>query len=224
MKKWVLPIALLGIVIFADIKQAQSTESNNPKLEYFVKGTTNQIDPESGEELDSVKILALAVIAVTLTAGTFAFYRFASSSTNSNRTKGRQKKLKKLQLKQHFQTKDAFIYIKRAYTRLDRGDREGAIADFNSSIRIHPHKAELYIERANFRKIQLGDRHGAIEDYTQAICINPHNALYYFWRSQTYQELGMRQKAIEDYNAAMVLAPQGTIYYNFNSYISLVKR
>lgn len=226
MKEWVLPVALLGIVVFADIKKAQSSESNNPKLEYFVPETaTNQNYPESGENQYSVRILALAVIAVTMTAGTaFAFYRIASSSTNSNLTKGRQKKLKKLQFKLPFQTKDAFIYIKRAYSRLEQGDREGAIADFNSSIRIDPHKAELYIERANFRKIQLSDRHGALEDYTQAICINPQNFLFYFWRSQTYQELGMTQKAIEDYNTAMVLAPKGTIYYNFNSYISLVKR
>ena len=110
MKEWVLPVALLGIVIFADIKQAQSTESNNPKLEYFVKGTTNQIDPESGEKLDTVKILALPVMCITFATGTFAFYRFASSSTNSNRTKVKQKKLKKLQFKLPFQTKDAFIY------------------------------------------------------------------------------------------------------------------
>ncbi|BAY60959.1 MULTISPECIES: tetratricopeptide repeat protein [Calothrix] len=109
--------------------------------------------------------------------------------------------------------KEISLYIKQAYSHFAAGDIESAIADFNTAICIHPHSAELYTARANFRKKKLGDRQGALEDYTQAIYINPENAFFYFWRSQIHQELGNQQKAVEDYNIAMSLAPEGTMYH-----------
>ncbi|MDZ8050326.1 MAG: tetratricopeptide repeat protein [Aulosira sp. ZfuVER01] len=108
---------------------------------------------------------------------------------------------------------DVSLYIKKAYNHFAQGNIEGAIADFNTAVCIHPNSAELYTARANFRKKKLGDRQGALEDYTKAIYINPHNAFFYYWRSQIYQELGNQQKAIEDYNAAVTLAPEDTMYY-----------
>ncbi|MDZ7958408.1 MAG: tetratricopeptide repeat protein [Aulosira sp. DedQUE10] len=116
-----------------------------------------------------------------------------------------------LQVEITLKPKAVSLYIQQAYNRFAQGDIEGAIADFNIALCIHPNSAELYTARANFRKKKLGDRLGAIEDYTQAIFINPDNAFFYFWRSQTYQELGNHQKAIEDYNAAVTLAPEGTM-------------
>jgi tetratricopeptide (TPR) repeat protein len=110
-------------------------------------------------------------------------------------------------------TKEISLYIKQAYTHFAQGDRESAIAHFNTAISTYPNSAELYTARANFRKKKLGDRQGALEDYTQAIYINPQNAFFYFWRSQIHQELGNQQKAIEDYNIAMNLAPEGTMYH-----------
>ena len=100
-------------------------------------------------------------------------------------------------------TSQYLLYIEKAYHNFDQGDIEGAFKNFNEAIRSQPNNADIYNERAYFRKNKLGDKEGAIADYTQAIHINPDNALFYFCRSQTYLEMGEKQKSIEDYNTAM---------------------
>ena len=100
-------------------------------------------------------------------------------------------------------TSQYLLYIEKAYNNFGQGDIEGAFKNFNEAIRSQTNNAEIYSERAYFRKNKLGDKEGAIADYTQAINMNPDNALFYFCRSQTYLEMGEKQKSIEDYNTAM---------------------
>lgn len=130
---------------------------------------------------------------------------------NNNQTFRQPEVIQPLQVEMPCQSKAVSLYVQQAYNHFSQGDVEGAIADFNIALCIHPNSAELYTARGNFRKQKLGDRLGAIEDYTQAIFINPDNAFFYFCRSQTYQELGNQQKAIEDYNTGLTLAPEGTM-------------
>lgn len=110
---------------------------------------------------------------------------------------------------------DSAAYIEKAYTTFRQGDVQKAIAELNTAICVYPGNAELYTERANFRRKNLGDRQGALEDYTQAISLNPNNALYYLWRSQLYHETGDQSKAMADYNTAIRLAPHNTMYHCF---------
>lgn len=109
------------------------------------------------------------------------------------------------------------VLLEQAYTFFQQGDAQRALAEFNNAIRIHPHNAYLYTERANFRRRNLGDRVGALEDYTQAITLHPDNALFYLWRSQLYHEIGDKFKAMSDYNTAVRLAPEGTMYHFFQN-------
>ncbi|MBW4585820.1 tetratricopeptide repeat protein [Aetokthonos hydrillicola Thurmond2011] len=111
---------------------------------------------------------------------------------------------------------DSAAYIEKAYTTFRQGDVQKAIAELNKAICVYPSDANLYTERANFRRKNLGDRQGALEDYTQAISLNPNNALYYLWRSQVYHETGDQLKAMADYNTAISLAPQTTMYHCFS--------
>jgi tetratricopeptide (TPR) repeat protein len=112
-------------------------------------------------------------------------------------------------------------YIEKAYTSWRQGDVQRAVAELNNAIRLHPNNAELYTERAKFRRKNLGDKEGALEDYTQAIHLRPDNALFYLWRSQLYHEIGDMLKAMADYNTAIRLAPDDTMYHfsptNINS-------
>jgi tetratricopeptide (TPR) repeat protein len=115
-------------------------------------------------------------------------------------------------------------YIEKAYTCFRQGDIQKAIAEFNHAIVLHSHDANLYIERANFRRKNLEDKLGALEDYTQAIHLHPNKALFYLWRSQLYYEIGDNVKAMADHNTAMRLAPEDTMYHLFQSNITSPKR
>ena len=107
-------------------------------------------------------------------------------------------------------------YVEKAYTSFRQGDAQRAISELNNAISVNPRDANLYTERANFRRRNLGDQQGALEDYTQAISLHPENALYYLWRSQLYHEIGDKLKAMTDYNTAIRLAPEDTMYHFFN--------
>lgn len=104
-------------------------------------------------------------------------------------------------------------YIEKAYISFRQGDVQTGLAELNNAICLHPNNAELYTERAKFRRKNLGDKEGALEDYTQAIHLRPDNALFYLWRSQLYHEIGDMLKAMADYNTAIRLAPDDTVYH-----------
>ncbi len=115
-------------------------------------------------------------------------------------------------------------YIEQAHTSFRQGDVQRAITQLNHAVRVHPHEANLYTERANFRRRNLEDRLGALEDYTQAINLHPDNALFYLWRSQLYYEIGDHLKAMADHNTATRLAPQDTMYHLFPTHVNSVRR
>lgn len=115
-------------------------------------------------------------------------------------------------------------YIEKAYTSWRQGDVQQAVAELNNGIRLHPHNAYLYTERAKFRRKNLGDKEGALEDYTQAIHLHPDNALFYLWRSQLYHEIGDMLKAMTDYNTAIRLAPDDTVYHFSPTSVNSLRR
>lgn len=110
-------------------------------------------------------------------------------------------------------------YVEKAYAFFRQGDTQKALAEFNNAIRVRPHDAYLYSERANLRRKNLEDKNGALEDYTQAINLHPDNPLFYLWRSQLYYEIGDKLKAMTDYNTAIRLAPEDTMYHSFQTNI-----
>lgn len=68
-------------------------------------------------------------------------------------------------------TMSAVDLYNRGVDKLDAGDYEGAIADFNEAIRLAPQDAESYYNRGYARHI-LGAYQQAIADYTEPIRIN----------------------------------------------------
>src|SRR5215467_10605119 len=69
----------------------------------------------------------------------------------------------------------ALDYYNRGVTRGEKGDSDGAIADFTKVIELDPRNAGAYYNRgeARFRK---DDPNGAIADFTKAIEIDPRYA------------------------------------------------
>src|SRR6267378_173670 len=69
-------------------------------------------------------------------------------------------------------------YVNRGIEEHQKGDYDGAIADFTKAIEIDPRAADAYMARGDARK-NKGDLDGAITDYTKAIEIDPSNAIGY---------------------------------------------
>jgi tetratricopeptide (TPR) repeat protein len=101
---------------------------------------------------------------------------------------------------------DALSYFNRALTRYDLGDRQGAIADYEEVLRIHPHDDVAYNNRGLVR-YDLGDKRGAVTDFDLAIQCYGGSFVAYCNRGIVRAELGDRVGAVEDYTAALQLNP-----------------
>ncbi|WP_235656947.1 tetratricopeptide repeat protein, partial [Fischerella thermalis] len=61
----------------------------------------------------------------------------------------------------------AQAYGNRGLARSDLGDKQGAIADYNSALKINPNYAQAYGNRG-LARAQLGDKQAAIADLQKA--------------------------------------------------------
>ncbi|HEY9639864.1 MAG TPA: tetratricopeptide repeat protein, partial [Coleofasciculaceae cyanobacterium] len=113
-------------------------------------------------------------------------------------------------------SKDLF---KRAFDKKDKGDNQGAIADYTQAIQVNqdwgadnPNGSyygltSAYLSRGNAYSA-LGYKQKAIADYNQAIQLKPDYADAYYNRGNAYSALGDNQKAITDYQKAADLYQQ----------------
>ena len=78
--------------------------------------------------------------------------------------------------------------------KYNKGNYQGAIADYNKSIEINPQYADAYINRGN-AKHKSGDTKGAIADFNKAIEINPQDA-------DVYSNRGIARELVNDLEGA----------------------
>lgn len=112
---------------------------------------------------------------------------------------------------------DAEAYFKRALTRYDLGDRQGAIADYTEAIRITSKDAasssEVAYNNRGLARYDLGDKRGAIGDFDLAVQQNPESFVAFCNRGFVRAELGDRMGAIEDYTFALQIHPDYAAAY-----------
>jgi len=106
-----------------------------------------------------------------------------------------------------------YALLRQGRKKADKGDHQGAIADFNHILLLTPNDSHAYYERGNVT-FTLGDYQKAIEDYTQAICFTPQNVIFYNKRGLARIELKDYQGAIEDFNQALQSNRQFAEGYN----------
>ena len=93
-------------------------------------------------------------------------------------------------------------------------DFQGAIADYDTAIRLNPNFAIAYFNRGN-AKDDLGDSQGAIADFDTAIRLNPNDADAYRNRGAVKVTIGDQKGAIADFDTAIRLNPNyADAYYN----------
>ena len=85
-----------------------------------------------------------------------------------------------------------------------RGDRNGALADYNRVLALNPKEPVGYNNRGRVREV-TGDLNGAMADYNRAIALNPRYGLVYRNRGNLKQRRGDTNGAIADFNQALKL-------------------
>jgi tetratricopeptide (TPR) repeat protein len=101
---------------------------------------------------------------------------------------------------------DEQAYFKRALTRSELDEIEGAINDYTRVIQINPKHDTAYSNRGLLR-YELGNREGAIADFNRALLINSGNSIAYCNRGVVRLELGNLMGAVEDFSDAILVAP-----------------
>ena len=105
----------------------------------------------------------------------------------------------------------AETYFTWGNTKYDLGDYKGAIADFDTAIRLNP-DAAVYNNRG-LAKGNLGQYFAAIADFDTTIRIKPDYAGAYYNRGVAKSELGQYFAAIADYDTTIRLKPDEAITY-----------
>jgi tetratricopeptide (TPR) repeat protein len=103
--------------------------------------------------------------------------------------------------------KDWYALLMRGYGLLHHRDYDGAIKDFDESIRLSKSNPLSYLCRGNAWAMKK-DYDKAIADYNQALKLSPNYAGAYFTRGRAWDEKKDYAKALRDYNEAMRLDPK----------------
>ena len=107
----------------------------------------------------------------------------------------------------------AETYFTWGNTKYYLGDYKGAIADYDSAIRLNPDNANTYYNRGT-AKGDLGQHFAAIADFDIAIRLKPDLAEAYYNRGTAKSDLGQHFAAIADYDTAIRLKPDHAGAYN----------
>lgn len=100
----------------------------------------------------------------------------------------------------------------------ERGDLNGAIAEFDQAIAIDPNQPFYYFNRGNARKDKR-ELDLAISDYESALALDGTISEVYNNRGVAQQMKGDFDAAISDFNQALVLNPKHPNAYNNRGYL-----
>ena len=103
-----------------------------------------------------------------------------------------------------------------AAQKYQRGDYQGALADYNRVIKNNPKSANAYYNRGLLKATNLKDYPGALADYNRAIQLKPtYDAAYTNRGNLKATNLQDYPGALADYDRAIQLKPRNAnAYYN----------
>lgn len=106
-----------------------------------------------------------------------------------------------------------FAYASRGGARQERGDLDGALADYDAAIRLSPQFGNAYDNRGTALEAK-GDLEAALADYTRALNVNPTLAIAYCHRGNLRRRRGDLDGALADYAQAIRFDPENAGAYN----------
>lgn len=106
----------------------------------------------------------------------------------------------------------ALAYYKRAESRYEQDDYDGALSDYSQAINLDPQLTAAYIHRGNVHYEQ-GNLDEARADYNKAIEIDPNVALAYCNLGNISSEQNEHDNALADYQQALEIDPHLVLIY-----------
>jgi S1-C subfamily serine protease/Tfp pilus assembly protein PilF len=100
-----------------------------------------------------------------------------------------------------------------AQNKSEKGDRYGAIADYNQTLALNPNFQEVYFRRGLARNI-LRDWQGAQADYSRAIELKPDHGEAYINRGVVRNVLADWARAKFDFDIAIIFNPRSSFAYD----------
>jgi tetratricopeptide (TPR) repeat protein len=113
-------------------------------------------------------------------------------------------------------------YCNRGVTKQQKGDLDGALADYSRAIDLNPHGATAYNNRG-LVKVAKGDLDGALADYNRALEITPRNFEIHGNRAAALQKKGDLDGALTDYTVAIKLWHHYATGYRNRAKIKIAK-
>ena len=88
------------------------------------------------------------------------------------------------------------------FLKAERGDHQGAIADYDRALQLNPADLDVYYNRGVSRAA-LKDFQGAISDYNAVLRMDPHSGDALFNRGMAYAATSNRRAALKDLTNAI---------------------
>jgi len=102
----------------------------------------------------------------------------------------------------------------RGFAKQQKGDLDGALADYNQAIKLDPHNIDALSHRALAER-DKGNWDGALADFNAVLAFAPDNADAYSNRGYVKQTKGDLDGALADYTEALSLKPTSAqAFYN----------
>ncbi|MCW5910867.1 MAG: tetratricopeptide repeat protein [Cyclobacteriaceae bacterium] len=107
-----------------------------------------------------------------------------------------------------------YSYAERGLLRLNSGNLQGALSDYNEAIKIEAGNHEYYLDRGLIKE-RMHDFAGALADYKQVIILKPEFEKGWLSHGNVMVKLNRFNDAIEDYTTALTYYPEyGLAFYN----------
>jgi len=113
-------------------------------------------------------------------------------------------------------------YCNRGVARQNKGDLDGALADYSRAIELNPHDATAYNDRG-LVKVAKGDLDGALADYNRALELTPRNFEIHGNRAAARQKKGDLDGALTEYTVAIKLWYHYATGYRSRAKIKIAK-
>ena len=116
-----------------------------------------------------------------------------------------------------------YLFVNRALAYLAQGDKQHALDDYNTAVKMAPKKAQPYYYRGVFHVAQT-DLDTGLRDFDTALSIDPKLVSALSQRARVYVTQKNFSGALADFSEAIRLQPKAAALWSERGYVCLLQR